>query len=237
MFYKLIKYNPKIILILLFIVPYIILILIFALTGRSVWNGFQDFHDEVIVYDKIRFIDDVINQEKDKRIALELFYGKSEKEAKEYVQSLEPSFQKEKEKFFQYCTNNSSNCKITTSEISSFSHSPIESLIFGYAFRTITIDYIFDADSYVFFNKIKYVGNSDDLYPQIKDSNRSIFRWNIVGYSGDLSDFISPKCKFCGPIEPKYKIDNSRTINSTDTAIIQRDQHSGQYSVQIKGNL
>lgn len=219
----------------LFLFFYGVLMIVFIFTGRSIWNGFQDFHDEVIAYDKIRFIDDVIDKEKDKRIAVELFYGKSEKEAKEYVQSLEPDFQKEKEKFFQYCVKNSQNCTITTSDIHSFSHSAIMSLIFANAFRTITIDYTFDSDSYDFFNKIKYVGNSDNFYPRIEDKNASIYRWNIVGYSGDLSDFILPKCRFCGPIEEKYKIDNSRTVNSADTAIIQRDQYSGQYSVQIKG--
>jgi hypothetical protein len=232
---NIVKRHPKASLLALFLLFYGFLIIVYIFTGRSIWNGFQNFHDEVIAYDKIRFIDDVIDQEKDKRIALELFYGKSEKEAKEYVQSLEPSFQKEKEKFFQYCAKNSQNCTITTSDVSSFSHSVMESLIFGYAFRTITIHYIFDAESYDFFNKIKYVGNDDDLHPWIKDTNASIFRWNIVGYSGDLSDFLWSECEFCGPIEPKYKIDHSRTVNSADTAIIQRDQYSGQYSVQIKG--
>lgn len=232
MLHKFMRNNPKITVVLLYSVPYIILILIFALTGRSIWNGFMSHYDEVLEYDKTRFVDDLIEEEKRKRIAFAIYNGMSVKDAEKNVQSLEPQFDKEKNKFFNYCTRNSKNCSIQQRSIQCFSCAPIDYLIFNGAYRTIDIKYIFDDESYKFFNEIKSVANKEYFTTTPIDHNRSLYKWDLVGYEGEFGDFMHSQCKHCGPTLGIHKIDDSKMVSGVNMATV--EYNYSQYSIQIK---
>lgn len=227
---NIVKQYPKTSLFLGFIFIYSFLIFI-ASTGRCIFT-FQNYEDEVIQNgNRQEFVNYLIDGEKDKRIAFAMNNGQSEKEAEKYVQSLEPQFQRERDKFLQYCAQNSQYCQIS-SEINSIKLKDFLRFLFFEYSRTISVHYRFDPESYMFFNEIKSVGNDDDLDPWVKNKNTLIYRWNKIGVDGEYYDYL------CGGIVDGFdpnsidKIDKSHTVNSVDTAIIERNH---KYSVQIKG--
>lgn len=227
------KQYPKTSLFLGFIFIYAFLIFI-ASTGRCIFT-FQNYEDDVLQNaNRQWFAEDLIEREKDKRIAFAMYNGKSEKEAEKYVQSFEPQFQREQKKFLKYCAQNSQYCHIN-SDVRLINLGNFLNMLFFEYSRTISVHYRFDPESYRFFNEIKEVGNNDDLYPSIKDTNASIYQWNKIGVNGEYVDYLCSKQDDGFSPNPVYKMNKTQIVNSVDTAIIQRNQYSGQYSVQIKG--
>lgn len=138
---------------------------------------------------KEQMIQSLIEHDKEMRKASILQKGGNESDANLYVASFEEKYLHEKEKFFLYCKNASSQCEINTTAIYP------DGFWKKYSMPTevkTTIKYIYDDESKKFFNDIKYVGNIDTGNQIIWNNedvpifleNKSISqlnRWDMVG--------------------------------------------------------
>lgn len=127
----------------------ILLLVLIVVFGLLVFSGVyrQGDLDEM----KKSLITDEINHRKEFLEAVEKIKGKSEDEAKLYVESLEPYFQREKEKFYRYCDgkNLTPYCEIKNN--------------FN---EDLTITYRYDKESLAFFHQpphIRMLKKSDEL--------------------------------------------------------------------------
>lgn len=125
----------------------LIVISFFALLWILNLNGFFA-QDEMKILKK-ELIESVFDRQRSFKEKEQISNGKTPDEAKAYVASLEPIFQKEKEKFYRYCDGKNSTlyCKI------------------NYKWpEYMEITYRYDKESYAFFNqpvRVSYVDGPD----------------------------------------------------------------------------
>jgi len=162
----------------------VVLILVF---GLLIFNGIYRQGDLDKMKDSL--ISDTLNHHKEFLEDIEKAKGKSDNEAKLYVQSFEPFFQKEKEKFYRYCDgkNLTPYCEVKNN--------------FN---EDLSITYHYDNESFKFFNhpphisllkrsselcSKKTIRNDDDtenIYPLYKKGTKYIaIDGYTEGYDGE----------------------------------------------------
>lgn len=127
----------------------ILLVVLIVVFGLLVFSGVYRQGDLDKMKDSL--ITDEINHRKEFLEAVEKIKGKSEDEAKLYVKSLEPYFQREKEKFYRYCDgkNLTPYCEIKNN--------------FN---EDLSITYRYDEESLAFFHQpphIRMLKKSDEI--------------------------------------------------------------------------
>ena len=109
---------------------------------------------------KERFIEEQIIYDKNRKRELALFYGFTTKEAEEYISLLKPQYQKEKEKFYKYCGEEPFKYKTEQCNINYEIDASIE-IIDATIKTTVSINYVFDEESLIFFNDGNFIECND----------------------------------------------------------------------------